>query len=231
LTAVERETLESVGEEVDRLSRMVDDLLTIASADEGRLALSTEPVDLLDLAAVVVRGLSHLAERQEVELVTAGDTVLALGDAERLRHAVRNLVENAIKFSRPGDRVEIATRVGLDGHAQISVSDSGPGVPADLRERIFERFFRADVSRARGSGGSGLGLAIAREIVLAHSGRVWVEPRDGGGSVFTIELPALAAPGETASADAEALHDVPAARRAGPAVGVAGADSGDVEPG
>jgi signal transduction histidine kinase len=100
---------------------------------------------------------------------------------------VRNLIENAIKFSPQGGEVVVSTWA-TDGEVGVTVRDEGPGVAPEVRERIFDRFFRADSSRTRSTGGSGLGLAISREIALAHAGRVWVDDTAGRGSAFSLAL-------------------------------------------
>jgi heavy metal sensor kinase len=183
-----RELLESAREEVHGMSRTVHDLLTLATADEGRLALAAEPVDLQASAGRVLEQVRALARRREVALELSDGSAIALADAERLDHAVRNLVENAIEFSPRGGRVEL-TAVATGGKATLTVADHGAGIAAEHRERIFDRFYRVDPSRRRSTGGSGLGLAIAREIVRAHGGEVRVEPRDPG-TAFVIEIPA-----------------------------------------
>jgi heavy metal sensor kinase len=201
-----REALESAREEVDRMSRTVDDLLMLASADEGRIALAKEPVDLAEIARLATGSLRALAARRGVRLEAGGTAVLVLGDPERLRHAVRNLIENAIKFSPPGSVVEV--RTGGSGQvATLAVMDEGPGVAAEHRDRIFERFYRADSARTRGAGGSGLGLAIVREVVEAHGGRVGVQAREPAGSVFSLEMPAIGSgPGRAVVEEGEALE-------------------------
>jgi two-component system, OmpR family, sensor kinase len=177
------------------MSRTVDDLLILASADEGRIALAKEPVDLAEIACLAAGSLRALAARRGVRLETGGTAVLVLGDPERLRHAVRNLIENAIKFSPPGSVVEVST-AGSGQVATLAVLDEGPGLAAEHRDRIFERFYRVDRARTRGAGGSGLGLAIVREVVEAHGGRVGVQPRDSAGSVFSLEMPAIGSVGD-----------------------------------
>jgi signal transduction histidine kinase len=114
---------------------------------------------------------------------------MAVGDADRLGHAVRNLVENAIKFSPEGGEV-VATTWAADGEVGVTVRDQGPGVAPEVRERIFDRFFRADPARTRSTGGGGLGLAISREIALAHAGRVWVDDAGAMGSAFSLAVAA-----------------------------------------
>jgi heavy metal sensor kinase len=189
LTPAGREVLESVRDEVDRLSRILDDLLTLASADEGTLALATEDVRLDDLAGRAGDAMRSLAARRSITIAVDGAATTVTGDPERLRQALGNLVENAVKFSPDGGAVGIRTS-SWNGSASVTVTDNGPGVAEADRERIFERFFRADASRSRGVAGSGLGLSIALEIVEAHGGRISFEPREPHGSQFTIELTA-----------------------------------------
>ena len=110
------------------------------------------------------------------------------GDPDRLTQVLRNLIRNAVAHTGPGDWVQVAARA-RDGHLDIAVSDSGPGIPADELEQIFERFHRVDASRSRDSGGTGLGLAIARALVEAHGGRLVAESLPGQGATFRIELP------------------------------------------
>jgi heavy metal sensor kinase len=187
-----RAVLVSTREEVDRMSRTVDDLLTLAGIDEDRLELLLAPVDLADLARGATGALAALAAERGVTVTCEAEPAAATGDGERLRHAIGNLLENAIEFSPPGGEVVVSVwRRGDD--AGVTVTDEGPGVAPELRERVFERFFRADPSRSRASGGSGLGLAIAREIAVAHGGRVWVVPHDPHGAAFSLALPAAAA--------------------------------------
>jgi signal transduction histidine kinase len=112
-----------------------------------------------------------------------------LGDPDRLAHVLRNLIDNAIKFSPAGGRVTVSTWRTPE-EAGVTIEDEGPGIPDDLRQRVFDRFFRVDRSRTKTTGGSGLGLAIVQELVVVHGGRVEVAPRRPHGSAFTIALPA-----------------------------------------
>jgi heavy metal sensor kinase len=192
-----RRVLESAREEVDRMTRTVDDLLVLASIDEGRLELLVEPLDLHAVVARAMAALDPLARARGVALRLEGPSATAAGDTEHLVHAVRNLVENAIKFSPEGGEV-VVTTWAADGDVGVTVRDQGPGVAVDVRERIFDRFFRADPSRTRSTGGGGLGLAITREIAVAHRGRVWVDDAGAHGSAFSLAL----SPPEPPSADA-----------------------------
>ena len=185
-----RRVLGSAREEVDRMTRTVDDLLVLASVDEGRLELLVEPLDLHDVVARAVASLDPLARTHGVTLALDGPTAMAVGDPDRLGHALRNLVENAIQFSPAGGEVAVCTWAA-DGEVGVTVRDQGPGVAVDVRELIFDRFFRADPSRTRSTGGGGLGLAITREIASAHAGRVWVEDAGTSGSAFTLALAGL----------------------------------------
>jgi heavy metal sensor kinase len=188
LPTAAREVLESAREEVDRMSRTVDNLLPLAQVDEGRLVLVRRRVDLRDAVAAAVGPLRGLAARKGISLDAGGEPAPALGDPERLRQAVANLVENAIKFSPAGASVTVrAWREGDE--VGVTVADDGPGIPEDARPHVFDRFYRVDRARGRDAGGSGLGLAIVREMALAHGGRVWLESEEGRGSRFTIALP------------------------------------------
>jgi heavy metal sensor kinase len=188
LSPAAREVLESNREEVDRMIATVENLLTRARRDARALRLACELVDLYALVAQAVQRLDTLARRHGVILSVEGSPATVRGDAEHLAHALRNLIDNAIKFSPAGGHVTVRTwRTRQE--AGVTVEDEGPGIPDELLERVFDRFFRVDPSRTRTTGGSGLGLAIARELVVAHGGRIAVAPRRPHGSAFTIALP------------------------------------------
>jgi signal transduction histidine kinase len=182
-----RAVLESAREEVVRMSRIVDNLLTLARVDEGRLALLATPQDLRDVAQSAARVRDAAAGAAGVELFVGGERVPLRGDRDRLEQVIGNLLDNAIRAAAPAGSVRLTTwRNGSEGG--VAVSDTGPGVPAAARERIFERFSREDPARGA-NGGAGLGLAICRDIVNAHRGRIWVEDNDPRGSRFVVALP------------------------------------------
>ncbi len=182
-----REVLSSAREEVERMTVTVEDLLTLARIDEGRLDLVRTPVELRTLAASVAQKFATIGERRGIRMDADGEEVIVPADRERLEQVVTNLVDNAVKFSRPDSTVRI--RSWRDGNeAGISVTDAGPGIPAELLPRVFDRFYRVDPARSRNGGGSGLGLAICREIVEAHGGRLRATSTVGAGSTFTISL-------------------------------------------
>ena len=178
-------------EEVDRLSLLVDRLLTMSRADSGESMLSRDRVDLCDLAEEVTNQLGVLAEEKQQSLtVEAGGPSLCVGDRMVLRQALLNLVDNAIKYSPVGGRIAVRVSRSGDGMAVLDVSDTGPGIPVDLRPRVFDRFYRADRSRSReNGGGTGLGLSIARWAVEVNGGQLTLESSDGPGATFRITLP------------------------------------------
>jgi heavy metal sensor kinase len=183
-----RAALASALEEVERLVRLAEDLLLLSRSSAGpespraRVELEGLVLDAADVGA-------RLAKDRGVSVrVGAVAPLTVLGDAGALRRALLNLVENGVKYTPAGGRVEIAVAEAV-GVAVIAVEDTGPGIdPRDV-ERIFEPFVRLDAARDRESGGSGLGLAIARSIVVAHRGTLAVERTGPGGSCFTIRLP------------------------------------------
>lgn len=187
-----RTSLESLGEEVDHLRKISSDLLLLARADAGRMALERGPVRLDRLVSELVEVYLPMAQERSLALVgeIPPDPVSVLGDERWLRQALANLVDNGLKFTPSGGRVELALALEADS-ALISVVDSGPGIPAEQLPRIFERFFQGDPARTRGTHqGSGLGLSIAAWIVEAHGGIISAENRsDASGSCFVIRLP------------------------------------------
>ncbi len=184
-----REVLESTREEVDRMSRIVANLLTLARVDEGRLELLKTRVDLGAAIEEAVRPLQPLAAAKQLRLEVNGARCEADADPQRLNQALTNFIENAIKFSEPGGEVCISAWE-RNGEVGVTVKDTGPGIPPDARAHVFDRFYRADPARSRAGGGSGLGLSICREVADAHGGRVWVESQEGEGSSFSLALPA-----------------------------------------
>lgn len=183
-----RHILASVQEEVERMSCMVAQLLSLARAEAGEEPVAMEPLDLLSLSRAVVDALEPVARERGVALDVNGDAVLLLGDSARLRQAVLNLVQNALQFTPEGGRV--AVTAGCRGRqAVLQVRDTGCGIAAEHIPGIFQRFYRVDPARSRSTGNSGLGLTIVRWIVEAHGGEIEVDSQVGGGSTFTILLP------------------------------------------
>ncbi len=195
-SAAARTALESVRAEVDQMTRTVNNLLTLARADEGRLQLMQSEFDLRTAADAAARSLQPLADAKHLRLVVTGPECLTEGDPDRIRQAIMNLIENAIEFTPADGQVTVSSWRESE-EIGITVADTGAGIPPEERDRVFDRFYRVDPSRSRQSGGSGLGLAICFEIAAAHGGRVWLDSENGQGSAFSIAFPApLEAGGE-----------------------------------
>ncbi len=188
LSPASREVLVSTREEVDRMSRIVNNLLTLARVDEGRLELLRTEVDLGEAIVSAAGPLRALAEAKKLRLEVNGQHCEVLADPHRLHQALTNFIDNAIKFSEPGGEVTV-TAWRRNGEAGVTVSDAGPGIPDEARAHVFDRFYRADPARGREGSGSGLGLSICREVADAHGGRVWVDSEEGKGSAFSLALP------------------------------------------
>jgi two-component system sensor histidine kinase CiaH len=200
-----RSVLTSGLEEVDRMSGIVDDLLTLSRIDAHQEELRFADVDLAALTRTTVDSLRPLANLGGVRLtVSAPQQALTVrGDAAHLERALRNLVKNGVEAAQRGGRVHVAL-LQADGEARVTVEDDGPGMTAEDLSRIFERFYRADAARSRERGGSGLGLPIARWAVRSHGGDITARSLPGQGTVMTISLPLP-------------LHSVPGPRMATPA--------------
>jgi heavy metal sensor kinase len=181
--------LESNLEEIDRMSRIVEELLFLSRADMGEVKMESRPVALEALVEDIHRQATLLGQDRNIEVVL-GTVMPALvqGDELRLRELLLNLVENAVKYSYPKGKVEIG--LVTDGQeAILSVTDQGIGIAPEDRPKIFARFFRTDNARAHTKKGTGLGLAICAWIVEAHKGRIDVHSDVGRGSTFTVTLP------------------------------------------
>jgi two-component system, OmpR family, sensor kinase len=179
--------LSSIEQETDRLRRLTQDLLVLARSDRGRLPVHREDVDVSAMIARVVDAFEDRARRSGVSVRSGGDGVHAHVDADRLRQAVENLVDNGIRYAGDGGRVDVqAERV--DGRLHVVVRDSGAGFSPELLDRIFEPFARADGDRA--GDGAGLGLAIVRAVAEAHGGSATARNLDDGGASVELDLPA-----------------------------------------
>ncbi len=182
--------LRRIESESARMSGLVEDLFLLARLDQGR-PLDRAPVDLATIAEDAVGDARVVAPDRAITLSSGRDPddLVAIGDEQRLRQVVANLVSNALAHTPPGSPVEVT--VGRDGPlVRLAVVDHGPGVAESDRARIFDRFWRADESRHRSQGGSGLGLSIVAAVVAAHGGRVFVTGTAGGGATFVVDLPA-----------------------------------------
>jgi signal transduction histidine kinase len=190
LASASRPVLESGLEEVDAMSALVQDLLTLSRIDAHQEQLAGETLDLDALVRQTTEKLRGLAAAAGVELALhpRGLQVPAGGDEPHVRRALANVVKNAIEHAPPGSAVEIQAR-HLAGTAQISVTDHGAGMPPEVQAHVFDRFYRADPSRSRATGGSGLGLAIAQWALRAMGGDIVVQSAVGAGTRVTLSLP------------------------------------------
>ena len=181
--------IDLIVDESDRLGRIVNQILLANQLDVGRLELDTEPFDAADLLTRVAEAArAHAPENVTIEVVLSEPELPVSADRERVRQILVNLVENAIKYSPEGGRVELGAEPD-NGSIRFRVLDEGLGIPADERQRIFGKFYRLDPDMTHGVGGTGLGLYICDELVGRMGGRIWVERRDGPGSAFYFELP------------------------------------------
>jgi signal transduction histidine kinase len=176
-------TVTALRGETARLGRLVDDLLLLARADERGIQPRRDEVDLDE----IVEGERNRPAEGDVRVEVRAEHVRVVGDRGQLVRVLRNLVDNAHRHAAGHVLVTLGRD---DDQAALDVADDGPGVPAEERSRVFERFVRLDDARARADGGSGLGLAIVAEVVAAHGGKVWVEDAPGGGALFRVRLPA-----------------------------------------
>ena len=188
--AQQRKWVEYIREEAQRMRELVEDLLFLARHDAGRDQAPAQTVDLAELLWSALLPFEHVAFEQGVTLesgIQSGVTVR--GRSEELRRLAAILLDNAVKYAGPQGQVRVALARGEKGGACLTVRNTGPAIPPEHLEHLFERFYRADNSRARSSGGYGLGLAIAKSIVDSHRGTITVQSREEEGTCFTVRLP------------------------------------------
>ena len=191
-----KEFLKDLSDEVDRLTRIIERLLALTRLDDaGNSSLKLEVVNIKSLIRRIVKKLTPIAEAKEIVLSTEFDLENMQNmmlDYDKIWEALYNIIDNGIKYSPEGGFVNIDVS-GKEAHIIIRIEDNGPGIPENEKERIFERFYRLDDSRARDTGGTGLGLSIAKEAIVMHGGRIDVTANGEVGSLFTILLPYIPA--------------------------------------
>jgi heavy metal sensor kinase len=186
-----REVIGSMLEETDRLRGLADNLLMLARADSGMAPLKKELIDAGILVQEAAEYMRALFEEKRQTLTTDLEIDLYVeADRTALRQAIINLLDNATKYTATGGYVSATVRAEKPAAVTIEISDTGPGIPEDHRDKIFDRFYRIDPGRSSETGGAGLGLSIARWAVEVNRGRLQFEPRPGGGSTFRITMPA-----------------------------------------
>ena len=182
--------LRTIEKHADRLTFLIEDLLAISQLESRQVVMSLHPVVLREEARRVIDDLRSRTDEKAVLIENkVPEDLSAQADADRLQQVLFNLIENAIKYGRAGGRVVVGGQARADGNAELWVQDDGPGIPAEARERVFERFYRVDRARSRESGGTGLGLSIVKHIVQAHGGEVWLKSQLGMGTTFFFTLP------------------------------------------
>jgi signal transduction histidine kinase len=186
-------TLRTALFQTERLGRLVSQLLDLSKLEDGSLTLHEEPFPVRELLEQATRecslGEAFSAHPVWLKVTVQPGDLRATGDPERMHQVVANLLENAVRHSPLDGRVWLSAHAAKDGVTTIEVADEGPGIPAEERERVFERFHRVDAARAARDGGTGLGLAIARWIVDAHGGSILVREREPSGCRVVVELP------------------------------------------
>jgi two-component system phosphate regulon sensor histidine kinase PhoR len=185
-----RDFLEIIRKNATRMSRLTEDLLTLARVESGEQRFTIQPVMPEELLHEALQSFEEIARVHNVELqVEDAATQPVNADPEAVHQVFSNLVENAVKYAASGGRVVLGARPAAAG-VEFYVRDFGPGIPSEHLPRLFERFYRVDKARSRESGGTGLGLAIAKHIVLAHGGVIRAESELNHGSIFMFTLPA-----------------------------------------
>ena len=184
-----KDFLNDMSLEVERLTRIIERLLALTRLNAGSDNLHFTETDINMMVSHIIKKLTPLADNKDI--VIYGEYDIERGvvlDYDKIYEAVYNICDNAVKYTENGGFVHIKTEDKGD-YVSIEIEDNGPGIPEEEKDRIFERFYRLDDSRARDTGGTGLGLAIAREAILMHGGKIEVESPEAGGSIFKISLP------------------------------------------
>jgi two-component system phosphate regulon sensor histidine kinase PhoR len=184
--------LQIIDKHANRLALLIDDLLLLSTLDSGGLRLNRQPFAIRGTVQDAIDDLQARAAVRDVTLVNGVPAgLVALVDSDRIRQVISNLVDNAIKYGKPGGTTSVTGVQLPTGRIEVAVQDDGPGIPREAQERIFERFYRVDKARSREQGGTGLGLAIVKHVVQAHGGEVRLESEAGSGARFILNLPGL----------------------------------------
>jgi two-component system phosphate regulon sensor histidine kinase PhoR len=184
-----REFLGIILKNATRMNRLTEDLLALASVESPDYKLALEPIRASALVQDAIESLGGLVVDSGVALESSGaPDALVMADADAMNQVFGNLIENALKYGKAGQRIRVGARL-LESEVEFTVQDFGPGIASEHLSRIFERFYRIDKARSRESGGTGLGLAIVKHIVQAHGGRIRAESELGAGAQFHFTLP------------------------------------------
>jgi two-component system phosphate regulon sensor histidine kinase PhoR len=181
--------LRSIDRNAERLKLLIEDLLTISELESGRVKLKLQAIGLTTSIEKVLADFKTRADEKKIKLTSQATDLRVRADADRLEQVLGNLVDNALKYGRPGGTVTVGARLVAGGQVEVCVQDDGPGIPPEALERVFERFYRVDKARSREQGGTGLGLSIVKHIIQTHGGRVWARSEAGHGAAFFFTLP------------------------------------------
>ena len=190
-----KEFMQDIAEEIDRENEIIGDLLNLVRTDGERAVLNIETVDVNELMEVVLKRLKPIAVKNNIEIIFESmRPVTASIDRVKFIIVLTNIIENAIKYNHSGGQV-IVEAYQKEKQVYLSVKDTGNGIPEELKERVFEPFFRVDKSGSRELGGVGLGLALVNEIVRVHDGRIAIMPNPSGGTIIEVEFAVNRQPG------------------------------------
>lgn len=184
-----REFMSDIGAEIDRETKIINDLLSMVKMDKSSVAMNIAPINMNELIELILKRLKPIAEKQRIELVFESfRPVIAEVDEVKITLAITNLVENGIKYNEEGGWVHVSLNSDYQ-YCYIKVEDSGMGIPQDSIDHIFERFYRVDKSHSREIGGTGLGLSITKSAVSMHNGDIRVHSIEGEGTMFDVRIP------------------------------------------
>lgn len=181
--------LQTIERNSGRLQLLIEDLLTISQLESGRVSLNLQPLVLSAVVEKVFGDFRERAARKAIRLSHESCEIKVIADEVRLQQVLGNLVDNAIKYGRPGGAVTVSAGGTGGDKVEVAVRDNGPGIPTEALSRVFERFYRVDKARSRDAGGTGLGLAIVKHIIQSHGGEVWAMSEIGSGTKFFFTLP------------------------------------------
>ena len=176
----------TIHREAGRLLNLISDIIRLSRLDEDQTPVSRAPVDLHTIAQECIETLTPAAEKRGIVLQLEGGSTVVHGDKDSLWELVYNLMDNAIRYNRPGGKVQIITARTRDGHCTLTVKDNGIGIPKEAQASVFERFYRVDKSRSKATGGTGLGLAIVKHIARIHNARIKLESAVDEGTTITV---------------------------------------------
>ncbi len=184
-----KEFMQDITDEIDRESKIIDDLLTLVKMDKDSSALNVAAVNINDLLEIILKRLKPLAQKKNVEILFESfRPVVAQIDEVKFTQVISNLVENAIKYNKVDGWVHVSLNADHQ-YFYVRVEDSGIGIPQESQDKVFDRFYRVDKARSRETGGTGLGLAIVQKIILMHHGTVKMHSEEGNGTTFTVRIP------------------------------------------